>query len=392
MPLPFSSRESGHPREYLGPKLKTFGRNACGANFKGLALTGSYDRKTIRKAAWLCPREHPAAGRGKAEAGGWGHTEKAGGQLQCRTGDDSEAGVSKIRTIDLMLVDEVFASDKGPGYVLNFTDRTFSEFFRDELRINIDDQKYRLNGTSKGKRFRTFLQLESDVIAGKALRVLWEYREAIDGYSKTSNDVLKNQEERFFTLVHKLDGRGLPKTVQQSTAQKSSVLSTQELMALEGQYTALMGMTDHRSRGFAFERYLSDLFAAYGLAPRSSFRLRGEQIDGSFELPPETFLVEAKWQSEQIGQSDLLAFAGKVEGKAQWTRGMFISYSGFTQDGLFAFARGRPTSIVCMDGFDLYQVISGKLDLTEVIRRKKRRAAETGNAFASVRDLFTTGL
>jgi hypothetical protein len=143
-----------------------------------------------------------------------------------------------------------------------------------------------------------------------------------------------------------------------------------------------------QDRGFAFERFLSDLFALYDLDPRRSFRLTGEQIDGSFELPPETFLLEAKWQDVKIGQADLLTFSGKVEGKAQWSRGLFVSYSGFSEDGLEAFARGRRTSIVCMDGLDLAQILTGGLNFVDVIQRKKRRAAEIGSAFVPVRDLF----
>src|SRR5271157_2878230 len=46
-------------------------------------------------------------------------------------------------------------------------------------------------------------------------------------------------------------------------------------------------------RGFAFETFLTELFAAYSLAPRSSFRLTGEQIDGSFRLNADFYLVEA---------------------------------------------------------------------------------------------------
>jgi hypothetical protein len=118
--------------------------------------------------------------------------------------------------------------------------------------------------------------------------------------------------------------------------------------------------------------------------------LVGEQIDGSFELPPETFLLEAKWQDPPTGQAELLVFSGKVEGKSQWSRGLFISYSGFSSDGLQAFARGRSTSIICMEGLDLAHVLSGSLNLIEVIQRKKRRAAETGNAFVSVRELFSS--
>src|ERR1700730_2406935 len=124
------------------------------------------------------------------------------------------------------------------------------------------------------------------------------------------------------------------------------------------------------------------------LIERRSFRLAGEQIDGSFELPPETFLLEAKWQDAKVGQADLLTFFGKVEGKAQWSRGLFVSYSGFSDDGLLAFAHGRRTSIVCMGGPDMTQTLTGGLSLIDVIQRKKRRAAETGRAFVPVRDLF----
>jgi hypothetical protein len=37
----------------------------------------------------------------------------------------------------------------GSGYVLNFSDRTFAEFFDDEFRIDIDQQRYKTQGTSK---------------------------------------------------------------------------------------------------------------------------------------------------------------------------------------------------------------------------------------------------
>ena len=39
-----------------------------------------------------------------------------------------------------------------------------------------------------------------------------------------------------------------------------------------------------QSRGFAFEKYLRKLFEVYSLEPRSSFKIVGEQIDGSFIL------------------------------------------------------------------------------------------------------------
>ena len=143
-----------------------------------------------------------------------------------------------------------------------------------------------------------------------------------------------------------------------------------------------------QKRGYEFERFLNALFAAYKLAPRGSFRLVGEQIDGSFQFHGETYLVEARWRDAKADERDLLGLSGTVAGKAKWSRGLFISQSGFTAEGLEAFERGKPTAIICMDGLDLYHVVEGQLDLREVIERKSRRAAETNRAFVPVRDLF----
>jgi hypothetical protein len=143
------------------------------------------------------------------------------------------------------------------------------------------------------------------------------------------------------------------------------------------------------ARGTAFEKFLNDLFTAYGLSPRNPFRITGEQIDGSFELGQDTYLLEAKWEGPRVGQEQLLVFSGKVGGKSQWSRGLFISMSGYTDEGLEAFARGKPTNIICFEALCLHHTVSGHLDLGAVIRRKARRAAETNAAFVPVRDLFS---
>jgi Restriction endonuclease len=142
-----------------------------------------------------------------------------------------------------------------------------------------------------------------------------------------------------------------------------------------------------QERGLRFEGFLSDLFAAFDLAPRGSFRLMGEQIDGSFRLHTETYLVEAKWHGPKIGFADLMAFSGKVAGKAAWARGLFVSSSGFNQEGLEAFSRGRQTNLICVDGLDLYEVLSRRVSLVAALEEKARRAAETNRAYIPVRDL-----
>ena len=45
---------------------------------------------------------------------------------------------------------------------------------------------------------------------------------------------------------------------------------------------------DPQARGYAFEKFLKDAFDTFGMSARTSFRLEGEQIDGSFVLGEQT--------------------------------------------------------------------------------------------------------
>jgi len=141
-------------------------------------------------------------------------------------------------------------------------------------------------------------------------------------------------------------------------------------------------------RGLAFETFLNELFALSGLTPRAPFQIIGEQIDGSFEAESQTYLLEAKWEGKKTGQAELLVFSGKISGKAQWTRGLFVSFAGFTDVGLEAFARGKATNLVCMDRFDIFFVLAGTGSLPDVLARKLRRAAEDNTAFVSAKALY----
>jgi hypothetical protein len=284
-----------------------------------------------------------------------------------------------IRTLDMKLLDDIF--EMGSGYVLDFSDRTMTIFFAEELNVDIDDVAYKDYGTSKAKRLRCYLNKVDPAIAVHTLRVLWDYRENTRRDRKRSEWV-NNAEGRFLALLDRLQGKPLGPS---SGAPPKPAFDHPKLLALKQSLLTLSGL-DHQARGYAFEGWLRDLFNAFGLEARESFRIRGEQIDGSFLLQSETYLVEAKWQAAPTGAADLHAFHGKLEQKASWVRGLFVSNSGFTQDGLIAFGRGK--RVICMDGFDLFETLDRELPFNEVLARKVRHAAETGMPFARVRDLF----
>ena len=291
---------------------------------------------------------------------------------------------TKIRTLDMPVLDEVF--EMGDGYVLNFTDKTFGVFFREELGINIDDPCYSSEGGSKGKRLRYFLRQVDRSLALRTLMALWEYR-AVSKLKDDDSDALSPKiEKAFFDIVFRLGGTrpDAPDTATIATVTAQLNVDPQIVTGLEARLLDVSNMQPH-PRGIAFERFLKDMFDAYGLGGRASFRLYGEQIDGSFVLAGQTYLLEAKWTNDKVDTATLRAFNAKVEDKAKWSRGLFVSQSGFTEVGLSAFGRGK--SVICMDGLDLYEILNQHLNFAEVIALKVRRAAESGQPFIRVRDL-----
>ena len=282
--------------------------------------------------------------------------------------------------MDIPIIDKVFGMEG--GYVLNFLNRTFAEFFHEELGVDIYDDRWAARGNSKANRLRCYLQRADRKTALRTLEVLWEYREAssVTADYPTLDDSVR---AAYFRVVERLGGRP-PEPEAPTASRQERLVDPAVTSALAARLVEISEM-DPQPRGYAFEKFLKDVFDAYGMSARASFRLRGEQIDGSFMLGDQTYLLEARWRSAQVDVSALHAFNGKVEEKASWSRGLIISQSGFTADGLHAFGRGK--RVICLNGFDLHETLSGRLHLADVIAQKARRAAETGMAYVPVRDL-----
>jgi hypothetical protein len=293
--------------------------------------------------------------------------------------------ILKLRARDMMTVEDLFIRE---GYVLRFadgqtafSDRTFAQFFREEMNINIDDPKWSVEGSSKGKRLRYFLRTVDAAIVIKTLKALWDYRELYRQRNRISEDI-ENASDRLDEVLAQLGG----------ATHKESTTPTNKDSFKHVKYDvicrALISLTDMppQARGYQFEKFLKKVFDVFALQAEKPFRLVGEQIDGSFVLDGDTYLVEAKWQNDLTGAGDLHAFHGKLDQRASWGRGLFVSYSGFTEQGLIAFGRAR--KVICLDGRDLSETFQRQLPLPEVLRRKVRRAVEHGVTLARVSDLF----
>lgn len=81
--------------------------------------------------------------------------------------------MSSLKMLEKGCFEELFGMST--GYVLDFSNRTFAEFFRESVQVNIYDDKYAVNGDSKARRLRAFWEIEGDVVVGKALADLLDY-------------------------------------------------------------------------------------------------------------------------------------------------------------------------------------------------------------------------
>lgn len=112
------------------------------------------------------------------------------------------AATSHIRAMDIPIIDEVFGM--GSGYVLDFTNYTFSEFFVD-LGVDIYDTIWAANGDSKAKRLRTYLRQASRQRALETLQALWDYREA-SGPVAAYPPIREEARAEFFRIIQRLGG------------------------------------------------------------------------------------------------------------------------------------------------------------------------------------------
>lgn len=164
-----------------------------------------------------------------------------------------------------------------------------------------------------------------------------------------------------------------------------------QLVEIKDSFFALHGETNRQAAGLALERVLQRLFALEGLAPRQPFRVTGEQIDGSFDLDYETYLVEAKWERDPLSEAPLLVFKEKIEGKSTYTRGVLFALNGITDPAREAITRGKQPNFFVVNGHDLTMVLSDDLSLKDFLRHRRRLLAEEGEVVVPYSELRISG-
>jgi len=208
----------------------------------------------------------------------------------------------------------------------------------------------------------------------KAKRLLQEFRDTVGNDPIEAAIKNKQQAQARADYQHSLDDKKAQRRI---------------LADLNARFLALASATDvtPQQRGFKLETLFFDLLHFAEFEHTKPYRTPdGEQIDGHFKYEKFDYLVEAKWITGPTKQEALSIFDGKIRGKAQSTRGLFLAAEGFDDNAVTKFSGDAPR-IILMTGEDLAIVLSGTLPMFDVMKAKVDAIVRYGNIIFQARQI-----
>ena len=101
----------------------------------------------------------------------------------------------------------------GTGYVLKFSNRTFSNFVLETTGKDIYDQQYAFNGDSKANRLRAFWEIESNYTVSILLKALIKYWTEIQSEDSPIEEVTWNLRDECWRIADNLSEEGISEHV-----------------------------------------------------------------------------------------------------------------------------------------------------------------------------------
>lgn len=208
----------------------------------------------------------------------------------------------------------------------------------------------------------------------KAKRLLDEFREAM-GDDPIEAEIKKREQERA-KVSH-----------ENSIADRQAKNKRMEELNDEFLGLTVAANITPQQRGFKLEQLFFQLLHISELEHKKPYRTPGqEQIDGHFTYEKFDYLVEVKWTEGLTKQPDLSVFDGKIRGKAQSTRGFFVSANGFDNTAVQKYSGDSPR-IILMTGEDLALILSGRVLFVDAMKAKLDAIVRLGNILHPVRHL-----
>lgn len=145
----------------------------------------------------------------------------------------------------------------------------------------------------------------------------------------------------------------------------------------------LVMLGDPHRRGYELQDLLRETFDLYGIRVRQPFtRSKGaEQIDGAFVFEGWHYIVECRWRKELANIRELDGLLGQVNRSGRQTVGLFLSINGWSDNVPPTLKQNPDKAIILMNGDDLRTVLSGLVDLKDLIQAKREQLNFKGEPF-----------
>ena len=228
---------------------------------------------------------------------------------------------------------------------------------------------------------RMIASIVSGLIGGNFPEATPAAKEAIDSLTlKRTNDTSERERHRKEEQEKKATAKNAAENI------KTEALLNRQAKRdnLRDRFLGLMTEGNAQARGYLLESFLNDFFEFENLDPRNSFKLLGEQIDGSFSWRTKTCLVEAKWVKTPVAGAEFGAFNYKIEGKTVDTRGLYVSVNGYSPEAIRGMNGKGALKFVCIDGAHVMRAISTDEGFQAILNRVWRHADETGESYLPV--------
>jgi hypothetical protein len=173
--------------------------------------------------------------------------------------------MSSLKAIEKKVLENLFGM--AGGYVLDFSNNTFAEFFRETANIDIYAPKYDFNGESKAKRLRALWETEPDALVGKVLAGLleiWQYNASRNGQTDDSP-----QYKQAVAIVARLTGK-----------KPDTVISEHEFLHREYQMISIKNLSIDPNMIPVLESRLAEAQYCLESAPLATIFLCGSILEG----------------------------------------------------------------------------------------------------------------
>lgn len=173
--------------------------------------------------------------------------------------------MSSLKVIEKMILEDLFGM--ASGYVLDFSNKTFCQFFRDTADIDISAPKYGLSHYSKAKRLRALWESEPDALVGKVLSGLlevWQFNAERNGQANDSP-----QYKQAARIVARLTGK-----------QPDPVATEQEFLHRQYQNISIKNLSIDPNLVPVLESRLAEAQHCLASAPLATIFLCGSILEG----------------------------------------------------------------------------------------------------------------